>query len=160
MTLRLSILCLLQLASEALVLTGSGHVGRTQQPVQQRARSSARMALTPVNDQVLVELVKQPAQSEGGIFLPLDNNDDFEAEVLARNFGKKEVTLGTVLAVGPGALLPDGTRMVMPELAVGQQVICSPFGGEKVGLDTEGKEASGSPLYLFAAEDVWTKSDA
>ena len=82
---------------------------------------SATKTLTvrPFGDCILVEPIIEDEMTEGGIVLP--------------DTTRKEIDQGRVLAVGPGRVMPDGTRRPM-EIAEGQRVIYTRYSGKKVKL--------------------------
>ncbi len=79
------------------------------------------MSLKPLGDRVLVKAVEQDEVTASGIVLP--------------DTAKERPSRGTVLAVGDGRLV-EGVR-VPPEVAVGDEVIYSKYGGTEVKLDGE-----------------------
>ncbi len=80
------------------------------------------MGLQPLGDRVLVEVDESQEQVQGGIVLP--------------ESAAEKPTEGTVVAVGPGALKDDGTRVPMP-VAVGDRVIYGKYSGTDVKVDDE-----------------------
>lgn len=90
------------------------------------------MGLQPLGDRVVVEPLEEKEQIEGGIVLP--------------ESAQQKPTEGTVVAVGPGAMLESGKRAEMP-LKPGDVVIYSKYGGMEVTVD--GKE-----LKILRASDI------
>ena len=89
----------------------------------------------PLGERVVVMPIEQEAQTKGGIFLP--------------DTAKEKPQEGEVVAVGPGRVSDDGSRIPM-ELAKGDRVIYSKFAG------TEYKE--GDDEYLILREsDILAK---
>ena len=89
----------------------------------------------PLGERVVVLPIEQEAQTKGGIFLP--------------DTAKEKPQEGKVVAVGPGRVSDDGSRIPM-ELAKGDRVIYSKFAG------TEYKE--GDDEYLILREsDILAK---
>ena len=62
------------------------------------------------------------------VFLPTVFTDKIEGAggVMDTVFAKKGVRAATVVAIGPGKQLPDGTRVPMPPLKAGQKVVIGP----------------------------------
>jgi len=89
-------------------------------------------SVQPLGPRVLVEQVKAEEKTKGGILLP---NATAEAE---------RPRHGTVIALGTGLRLEDGTRRPF-EVEPGQSVVFRQYGGVPVKLD--GKE------YLILTED-------
>jgi chaperonin GroES len=79
--------------------------------------------LKPLGDHVLVKPLTKEEKTEGGIILP--------------DTAKEKPQEGEVIAVGPGRLLDNGTR-VPPEVKVGDKVIYSKYGGTEIKI--EGQE--------------------
>ena len=89
----------------------------------------------PVGERVVIKPIEQESTTKGGIFLP--------------DTAKEKPQEGEVVAVGPGQVANDGTRIPM-ELSTGDKVIYSKFAG------TEYKD--GDDEYLILREsDVLAK---
>ncbi|HHY69392.1 MAG TPA: co-chaperone GroES [Bacillota bacterium] len=78
--------------------------------------------LKPLSDHVVLKPVEAEEKTKGGIVLP-DTAKDRPQE-------------GEVVAVGPGKVLEDGTRLT-PEVKVGDRVIYSKYSGTEVKIDGE-----------------------
>ncbi len=91
----------------------------------------ADVTFKPLGNRIVVEPMEEDAQmSAGGIYIP--------------DTAKEKPQEGKVVAVGPGKLTDDGKRVPM-ELAVGDTVVYSKYGG------TEFRE--GDIEYLVLRED-------
>ena len=91
----------------------------------------ADVTFKPLGNRIVVEPSEEDAQmSAGGIYIP--------------DTAKEKPQEGKVVAVGPGKLTDDGKRIPM-ELAVGDTVVYSKYGG------TEFRE--GDIEYLVLRED-------
>lgn len=75
--------------------------------------------LKPLGDHVLVKPLSKEEKTEGGIYLP--------------DTAKEKPQEGEVIAVGPGRLLDNGTR-VQPEVKAGDKVIYAKYGGTEIKL--------------------------
>jgi chaperonin GroES len=75
------------------------------------------MELKPLDDRVVVEVLKEEETTAGGIVLP--------------ETAQKKPQEGKVLAVGPGKLLENGQRVPL-EVQVGDVVIFAKYGGTEV----------------------------
>ncbi len=73
--------------------------------------------IKPIGDRVVVELEKQEEKTQSGIILP--------------DSAKEKQSQGIVVAVGNGAVLPNGERAEL-EVAVGDRIIFSQYGGSEV----------------------------
>ena len=94
-----------------------------------------KVTLQPVGERVIVQPSEQESTTKGGIFLP--------------DTAKEKPQEGEVVAVGPGRVTDDGTRVAM-ELSAGDKVIYSKYAG------TEYKD--GDDEYLILREsDVLAK---
>jgi chaperonin GroES len=94
-----------------------------------------KVKLDPLGERVVIRPIEQEQTTKGGIFLP--------------DTAKEKPQEGEVVAVGPGRVSDDGTRIPM-ELAVGDRVIYSKYAG------TEYKD--GDDQYLILREsDVLAK---
>ncbi len=93
--------------------------------------TEAKVTFKPVGNRIVVEPLEDEAEmSSGGIYIP--------------DTAKERPQSGKVVAVGPGKLTDDGTRLPM-EVAVGDIVVYSKYGG------TEYKE--GETEYLVLRDD-------
>ena len=93
--------------------------------------TEAKVTFKPVGNRIVVEPLEDEAEmSSGGIYIP--------------DTAKERPQSGTVVAVGPGKLTDDGTRLPM-EVSVGDIVVYSKYGG------TEYKE--GETEYLVLRDD-------
>ncbi len=91
--------------------------------------------LKPMGDRIVVKAVEQETQTKSGIYIP--------------DSAKERPQEGSVIAVGPGRVNDDGTRMAM-DVSVGDVVIYSKFAGTE--YEEEGEE------YLIMKEsDVLAK---
>lgn len=75
--------------------------------------------LRPLNDNVIILPNEAPEKSPGGIII---------AHV------KEKPTEGTVIAVGPGRRLENGTR-ARPEVEAGVAVLFPQYGGTEIEID-------------------------
>ncbi|MGI6164308.1 MAG: co-chaperone GroES [Bacillota bacterium] len=78
--------------------------------------------LKPLSDRVVLKPVKAEEKTKGGIVLP-DTAKDKPQE-------------GEIVAVGPGRILDNGTKLV-PEVKVGDRVIYSKYSGSEIKVDGE-----------------------
>jgi len=82
----------------------------------------AKIKIRPLDDRVVVEPMAAEEVTAGGIVLP-DN-------------AKEKPQRGTVIAVGPGKLLDNGSRGTL-SVAVGDEVIFGKYGGTEIEIDGE-----------------------
>ena len=92
------------------------------------------MNLTPLGDRVIVKAVEQEEVSASGIVLP--------------DTAKERPQRGRVLAVGAGRY-EDGSRVPM-DVAVGDEVVYSKYGGTEVTLE-------GEEVLILAEGDILAK---
>ena len=78
------------------------------------------MQVTPLYDRVLVERVASEEKTSGGIIIP--------------DTAKEKPSQGEVVAVGPGKISDDGTRLEM-DVSVGDKVLYGKYSGTDVTLD-------------------------
>ncbi|MBF0407035.1 MAG: co-chaperone GroES [Candidatus Riflebacteria bacterium] len=79
------------------------------------------MNLTPLNDRVIVYPKEAVEKTKGGVILP-------------DTASKEKPIEGTVVAVGPGKVTDNGTR-VAPEVRKDQKVIFSKYSGTEIKID-------------------------
>jgi len=80
------------------------------------------MKIRPLNDRILVKRLEGEEKTAGGIIIP--------------DSAKEKPAEGEIVAVGPGKLNDAGERVVI-DLAVGDRVLFSKYGGTEVKLDGE-----------------------
>ena len=91
------------------------------------------MNLTPIGDRVIVRRETADEKTTGGIILP-DN-------------AKKKPQRGTVLAVGPGKMKDDGTRIPLT-LKVGDGVLFTSWAGDEF----KGRKADDEVLVMHEGD--------
>ena len=69
---------------------------------------------TPLGERIVIKPMEQETQTRGGILLP--------------DTAKEKPQEGEVIAVGPGRIADDGSRIAM-ELTIGDKVIYSKYAG-------------------------------
>jgi chaperonin GroES len=94
-----------------------------------------KIKIRPLDDRVVVETLEAEETTAGGIVLP-DN-------------AKEKPQRGTVLAVGPGKLLDDGTRGKL-SVEVGDEVIFGKYGGTEI-------EVEGEEVKILRESDILAK---
>jgi chaperonin GroES len=92
------------------------------------------MGLKPIGDRIVVRREAAEEKTAGGILLP--------------DTAKNKPQRGTVLAVGPGKLKPDGSRAEM-QLKVGDRVLFTAWAGDEFK-----DRAGGEELVLMHEGDV------
>ncbi len=78
--------------------------------------------LKPLNDKILLKRVEAESKTKSGIVLP--------------ETAKEKPKRGTVIAVGDGKLLDDGTRAKF-QVKKGDEVIFASYAGTEVKIDGE-----------------------
>jgi len=81
------------------------------------------MAVKPLDDRVVIEVLEAESKTAGGILLP--------------DSAKEKPQQGKVVAVGPGRALDSGKRSAL-EVKKGDVVLFSKYGGEEI--EVEGKD--------------------
>jgi chaperonin GroES len=76
--------------------------------------------LQPLADRVLVKPMEKEEKTKSGIYLP--------------DTAKEKPQEGEIIAVGPGKLNDEGTRIPM-DLKVGDKVIYAKYGGTEIKID-------------------------
>jgi len=75
------------------------------------------MKLRPLNDRILVRRVEEEAKTKGGIIIP--------------DTAKEKPAEGKVIAVGKGALNPEGNRVPL-EVKIGDRILFGKYGGQEI----------------------------
>jgi len=105
--------------------------------MQNKDKEVEMVNFVPLGERVVIKPIEQESTTKGGIFLP--------------DTAKEKPQEGKVVAVGPGRVSEDGTRISM-ELSNGDKVIYSKFAG------TEYKD--GDEEFLIRREsDILAKID-
>jgi chaperonin GroES len=90
------------------------------------------MKIRPLNDRILVKRLEEEAKTAGGIIIP--------------DSAKEKPAEGEIVAVGPGKMNDAGARVAM-DVAVGDRVLFSKYGGTDVKLD-------GDDYLIMREEDI------
>jgi len=85
-------------------------------------KAKAKTQLEPLGDRIVVKPIKREETTKGGIILP--------------DTAKEKPQEGEVIAVGPGRLTDDGTRIEM-EVKKGDKVMYAKYAGTEIKLDDE-----------------------
>lgn len=85
-------------------------------------KKKSKVSLQPLGDKVVVQREEQEEKTAGGIFLP--------------DTAKDKPSRGTVIAVGTGKLLDDGTRGEM-QVKKGDRVLFTSYAPETITIDDE-----------------------
>ena len=92
--------------------------------------TKTKQSIVPLSDRVLIKRLEAGEKTKGGIILP--------------DTAKEKPKEGTVVAVGPGKLLDNGTRAAMT-VKTKDKVIFSSYAGTEVKIDGED--------YMILGED-------
>ncbi len=94
--------------------------------------SSTATQLKPLGDRLVVKPTPREEMTKSGIVLP--------------DTAKERPQEGTILAVGPGRVLDDGSREAM-EVSEGQKVLFQKYAGTEFKLDDE-------ELLILSQKDI------
>ncbi len=78
------------------------------------------MKIKPLGDRVVIKPAEAEEKTKGGIILP--------------DTAKEKPVVGEVVAVGPGKVADDGTKIVM-EVKVGDKVLYGKYSGTEVTIE-------------------------
>jgi chaperonin GroES len=81
-----------------------------------------KVSVKPLADRVVVKPLEESEQMRGGLYIP--------------DTAKEKPSQGEVVAVGPGKVSDDGTRLDM-DVKVGDKVLYGKYSGTDVTLDGE-----------------------
>ena len=84
--------------------------------------ASAKDKIQPLADRVVVQALEETEEMRGGLYIP--------------DTAKEKPQQGTIVAVGPGKLSDEGTR-IEPDVEVGQKVLYGKYSGSEVSVDGE-----------------------
>ena len=96
---------------------------------------SKKINLKPLDDRVVVQPLAAEEKTAGGLYLP--------------DAAKEKPQRGTVIAIGPGKLLDNGTRGEMG-VALGDAVIYGKYSGSDIEVD-------GQEIKILRETDVLAK---
>jgi chaperonin GroES len=85
-------------------------------------KDKTKVKLQPLGDRLVVKREESLDRTEGGIFLP--------------DSAKDKPTRGTVVSVGDGKLLDDGSRGAM-QVKAGDRVLFTSYAGENIEVGDE-----------------------
>lgn len=85
-------------------------------------KDKTKVKLQPLGDRLVVKRQESLDRTEGGIFLP--------------DSAKDKPTRGTVVSVGDGKLLDDGSRGAM-QVKAGDRVLFTSYAGENIEIGDE-----------------------
>ena len=97
-----------------------------------KKKSSANVKLQPLGERIVLEREESEQMTSGGIVLP--------------DTAKNKPARGTIIAVGDGRLLDDGTRGKM-QVKVGDRVLFSSYAGDEFKIGDQ-------ELWLMREDDV------
>ena len=88
------------------------------------------MKIRPLHDRVIVQRIEEEEKTKGGIIIP--------------DTAKEKPQEGKVVAVGPGKILENGTKVTL-DVKVGDKILFGKYSGTEIKI--EGEE------YLMMRED-------
>ena len=94
------------------------------------------MKIKPLLDRLVVERIEQDTKTAGGIIIP--------------DTAKEKPKQGKVLAVGPGRRSDQTGEIIPVDVAVGDTVVYSKYGGTEITVD-------GEDLLILSSRDVLAK---
>lgn len=94
------------------------------------------MGLQPLEDRIVVRPSEGETQTASGIYIP--------------DTAKEKPQQGEVVAAGPGRFDEDGEKRIPLDIAVGDVVVYSKYGGTEIAVD-------GEDLLILSSRDVLAK---
>ncbi len=91
------------------------------------------VSIKPLEDRIVIQQVEAEQTTASGLVIP--------------DTAKEKPQEGEVVAVGPGRFNEDGDERIPMDIAVGDKVIYSKYGGTEV-------KYSGEELLILSARDV------
>ena len=98
-------------------------------------KTKSTIKLRPLGDRIVVRPIEREEVTKGGIILP--------------DTAKEKPQKGEIVAVGPGKLTDDGTRIAM-DVRVGDKVIYAKYAGTEVKIGDE-------KLMIMRESDIMAK---
>ena len=97
-----------------------------------KKKTTGNVKIQPLGDRVVVEREASESKTAGGIVLP--------------DTAKDKPSRGTIIAIGDGRLLEDGTRSKM-QVKIGDKVLFTSYAPEQIKINDE-------ELLLMREEDI------
>jgi chaperonin GroES len=94
------------------------------------------MSLQPLDDRIVVRPIEAEETTASGLVIP--------------DTAKEKPQQGEVLAVGPGRRADNTGELIPLDIAVGDKVVYSKYGGTEINID-------GEDLLILAGRDVLAK---
>lgn len=95
-------------------------------------QTAKKLNLKPLGNRVLAKALEQQETLKGGIILP--------------DSAKKKQETATVVAIGPGKRLDDGTTLPIP-VKIGDTILMDKYAGQQVTIDDE-------EFIILKADDI------
>jgi chaperonin GroES len=86
------------------------------------SKGASKVKIRPLQDRVLIKRVDEQEQVRGGIIIP--------------DTAKEKPQEAEVVAVGPGKINDDGTRLPM-DVKVGEKILVGKYSGSDIKIDGE-----------------------
>ena len=99
--------------------------------------TAAATKIRPLADRIVVKPLEETEQMRGGLYIP--------------DTAKEKPQQGEVLAVGPGRRAENSGELIPTDVAVGDIVIYSKYGGTEISID-------GEDLLILSSRDVLAKN--
>jgi chaperonin GroES len=80
------------------------------------------MKIRPLHDRVIVQRIEEEEKTKGGIIIP--------------DTAKEKPQEGKVIAVGPGKILENGTKLTL-DVKVGDKILFGKYSGSEIKIDGE-----------------------
>lgn len=102
-----------------------------------KKKGSTKVNLQPLGDRIVIQRETSEDKTEGGIFLP--------------DSAKDKPTRGTVVSIGDGKLLDDGSRGEM-QVKIGDRVLFTSYAGENIEIGDDEYVLMGESEVLAVLE--------
>lgn len=103
-----------------------------------KSKDKTKLKLQPLGDRLVVKREESEGKTAGGIVLP--------------DSAKDKPTRGSVVAIGDGRLLDDGSRGVM-QVRVGDRVLFTSYSGENIEIGDDEYVLMSESEVLAVLED-------
>ncbi|MBI4768813.1 MAG: co-chaperone GroES [Deltaproteobacteria bacterium] len=90
------------------------------------------MKIRPLHDRVIVQRIEEEEKTKGGIIIP--------------DTAKEKPQEGKVIAVGPGKILENGTKLTL-DVKVGDKILFGKYSGSEIKID-------GEEFLMMREEDI------
>ncbi len=113
------------------------------------------MKIRPLHDRVIVQRLEEEEKTKGGIIIPdtakekpqrLEEEEKTKGGIIIPDTAKEKPQEGKVIAVGPGKILENGTKLTL-DVKVGDKILFGKYSGTEIKIE-------GEEFLMMREEDI------